>query len=118
MISIPKEYLSYMEAGGTIEGELTKDPLWFILWPPENIEQYNRECEMPIYAPSFLGFGTNGANEILAFDSRGEIYTLPAIGLSDNDAIKVASDWREFTTLMKKVEQHDPAKDSEWNSSS
>ena len=27
---------------GYLEGELSVDPLWYIIWEPENLEEYNK----------------------------------------------------------------------------
>ena len=99
----PAEYLAYMDSPGSIiEGEQEGTmPSYFILWPPAEIEQNNREYEVPIYAPGFLAFGSNGGGELLAFDAAEAVFLLPAIGMSPDDAIRVSGSWAEFVSQIK-----------------
>ena len=48
------------------------------------------------FAPGFLGFGSNGGGELLAFDAAGRIVMLPMVGMSAHDAKLVAGSWSEL----------------------
>ncbi|MDH5434787.1 MAG: SMI1/KNR4 family protein [Gammaproteobacteria bacterium] len=87
---------------GYIEGELSVDPLWYIIWEPENIDSYNADYEVPKYAPEFIAFGDNGGGEILATNESGAIYTIPAIGMESKYANKVAGSMDEFKQYMQR----------------
>jgi len=87
---------------GYIEGELSVHPLWYIIWEPENIEEYNRDYELSKYAPEFTAFGSNGANELLVVDGKGVVYTLPAIGMEPECADKIAESINELKQYMEK----------------
>ena len=76
-------------------------PGYFILWPPDEVEQSNHEYEVSTYAPGFLAFGSNGGGELLAFDAIGAVYLLAAIGMSSEDAIKISYSWPEFVSQIK-----------------
>ena len=97
----PPEYLQHFATDLPVEGGLTVNPYYFVLWRPEEIEQMNREYEVPQYAPEYLGFATSGGGEMLAFDSQNRIFAIPFIGMSSKDAIKVASTWNEFLNFMQ-----------------
>ena len=98
----PTEYLAYMDSPDSItegerEGTMSGS---FILWPPAEIEQSNREYEVGTYAPGFLAFGSNGGGELFAFDAAGAVFLLPAIGMSPDDAIRVSGSWAEFVSQI------------------
>jgi hypothetical protein len=100
-MNIPSEYREYLAGDGPREAFLSERPLYMVLWPLENIERYNFEYEVPIYAPGFLSFGTNGGGELLVFDSTGAVFSLPAIGMDPKYALPVANSWAEFAALIK-----------------
>lgn len=87
---------------GYVEGELSVDPLWYIIWEPENLDKYNNEYEVPVYAPGFTAFGDNGSNELLAIDANGVVYTIPAIGMEPKYANKVADSIQDLKTYMER----------------
>jgi hypothetical protein len=87
---------------GYIEGELSIDPLWYIIWEPENIEQYNIDYELQKYAPRFIAFGSNGGNELLVVDQSGCVYSLPAIGMEPKYANKIAENIQALKAHMEK----------------
>jgi hypothetical protein len=66
------------------------------LWPLDKIEQYNREYQVPQYAPGFICFGSNGGGELLAFDDQGAVFCIPAIGMEPKYATPVADSWSKF----------------------
>jgi hypothetical protein len=87
---------------GYIEGELSIDPLWYIIWEPENLVKYNHEYEVPVYSPGFTAFGENGSNELLVIDEAGVVYAIPAIGMEPKYANKLADSIGEFKEFMDK----------------
>jgi SMI1/KNR4 family protein SUKH-1 len=101
-MALPPEYLTYFAGDGRKEGGLTVKPGWFQLWPPAEIERWNREYHVSEYAPGFLGFGSSGGGEILAFDNDGGIVMIPFIGMSADEAIPVAHSWSEFVERIER----------------
>jgi hypothetical protein len=59
---------------GYIEGELVVDPQWYVIFEPENLEQYNIEYETAEYAHGFIAFGSNGGGELLVLNEKGEVF--------------------------------------------
>jgi hypothetical protein len=102
IMAIPPEYISYFAGDGPKEGALTVQPCWFQLWSPSEIEQRNRDYEVQEYAPEFLGFGSSGGGEMLAFDQRGAVFMLPFIGMSSEDAMPVADSWSQFLERIER----------------
>lgn len=100
-IPIPREYLEYLRSGGRTESFTADEPGYFILWPIDEIEKMNASYEVAEYMPGFLGFGSDGGGEMLAFDAAGVVYKLPFIGYSSpEDAWKVADCWSEVAARL------------------
>jgi hypothetical protein len=101
-MELPPEYVSYFAGDGLKEGGLSVEPGWFQLWAPAEIEQLNRDYQVPEFAPEFLGFGSSGGGELLAFDTKARIVMIPFIGMSPRYARPVADSWSKF---VEKIER-------------
>ena len=101
-MTLPPQYADYFASDGPKEGGLTVDPGWFQLWPPAEVEQMNRDYHVPESAPGFLGFGSSGGGELLAFDASGRVVMIPFITMSPEDALPVASSWNEFIERIER----------------
>lgn len=97
---LKKTLRSWINEGFT-EGELSVDPGWYVLWQPEKIDELNQGYQLSEYAPGFIGFGSNGAGELLVVDEAGEGSNVPAIGMSPKEAIRIAGDLQEFKGYMQ-----------------
>lgn len=86
---------------GFIEGELSVEPEWYVLWRPEEIEEFNRDYQLSEYAPGFLTFGGNGGGELLVVNSSGQVFYMPKIGMAPEAAIKIAGSLQEFKGYMQ-----------------
>jgi hypothetical protein len=100
-MTLPTQYVLYFAGDGPKEGELAIEPGWFQLWSPADAERLNREYHVQQVAPGFLGFGSNGGGEMLAFDAEGRVVMIPFVGLSADEARPVASSWSEFVERIK-----------------
>ena len=87
---------------GFIEGELSIDPFWYVIWEPENIDTFNTEYEVKKYAPGFTAFGSNGGNELLVVNDSGMVFTIPAIGMEPQYAEKIAENISDLRRYMGK----------------
>jgi len=101
-MALPPEYVSYFAGDGRKEGGLTVEPRWFQLWPPTEVERWNREYHVSEFAPGFLGFGSSGGGEMLAFDTEGAVVMIPFIGMSPGEAKAVADSWSEFVAKIER----------------
>ncbi|RBW49312.1 hypothetical protein [Marinobacter sp. F3R11] len=89
---------------GFIEGELSVEPEWYVLWRPEELEEFNRDYQLSEYVPGFLTFGGNGGNggnELLVVNESGEVFYMPCIGMAPDTAIKIANSLQEFKGYMQ-----------------
>lgn len=89
---------------GYTEGELSIDPEWYVIFEPENLEQYNIEYEIAKYAPGFTAFGSSGGGELLVINDSEEVFTLPAIGMAPQYADKIAGSIEDLKQFMNKQE--------------
>ena len=87
---------------GYIEGELSIEPEWYVLWHPEELEEFNRDYQLFEYAPGFTTFGSNGGGELLVVNKIGVVFYMPMIGVASDAAIKIADSLLEFKGYMKK----------------
>jgi len=97
-----KQALKVWGSEGFIEGELSVEPEWYVLWQPEDVEEINKEYELSKYAPGFISFGSNGSGELLVANQQGQIFYIPSIGMSPETAIKIANSLQEFEKYMSK----------------
>lgn len=102
-MNLPIAYLDYRTKGHLSEAFLTDEFAgYMMLWPVENVEQFNMEYEVPKHAPGFLCFGSNGGGELLAFDENGAIFCIPAIGMEPKYAKRIADSWPEFERYIER----------------
>ena len=94
-IALPKDYIAYLEGEGVAEGFTEGMPGYFALWDPNEIEATNKDLQVQTYAPGFVGFGTDGGGELLAFDASGAVFMLPLIGMEPECANEIAKSWLE-----------------------
>ena len=94
---LPTEYKEYLESSKILYGETSLDNAdYFDLEPLHSIQELNNDIQINEYAPGFIAFASNGGGEVYAFDSAGEIFLLPLIGMANDTAIKVADSWQHF----------------------
>ncbi len=91
---------SWLEEG-YLEGELSVEPEWYVLWQPEELEEFNRDYQIAEYAPGFLTFGGNGGDELLVVNESEEVFYIPSIVMASDTAIKIANSLQEFKGYMQ-----------------
>jgi len=95
--SLPRDYLEYVSRGGRDFGFTNLEfGGYFHLYPVDSIGADNDVMEVDAFAPGLIAFAGNGGGEFYAFDDGGVVYSVPLIGMSREDAIRVASSWSEF----------------------
>jgi len=94
-IALPSDYIAYIEGDGVSEEFTEGLPGYFALWHPDEIDTNNKELQVETYAPGFLGFGTDGGGELLAFDASGAVFMLPMVGMEARYANRIADSWHE-----------------------
>ncbi|SKB00476.1 SMI1 / KNR4 family (SUKH-1) [Prosthecobacter debontii] len=99
---IPEALIAYRRTGGAEFAFTDGAPGYFQLWPENEIQQWNLDYQVSEYAPGFIGFGSDGGGEMLAFDKTGAVYMIPFIGMSPEDAQKIAESWSEIAQRIEK----------------
>ena len=98
---IPEAYLAQVRDGDGAEGDLAVEPGWIALWPAADVARHNAGYEVNKRLAGFLGFGSNGGGELLAFDTRTDpwrVCMIPFIPMDEGEALEIAPD---FETLAQ-----------------
>ncbi|HEU6450555.1 MAG TPA: SMI1/KNR4 family protein [Gemmatimonadaceae bacterium] len=107
---LPPDYLAFLKLSNGGEGELGVEPGWFALWRAEEVAEMNAEYQVPEFLPGFVGFGSNGGGEMLAFGATperlGRVYAVPFIPMEAEEALELAPD---FATLVRAFGHRAPA---------
>src|SRR5262249_38342415 len=107
LVPLPAEYLDFLTESNGGEGELGRQPGWFVLWRAEDVIEFNQGYEVASNIPGHVGFGSSGGGELFAFDTRAgqpyPIVTVPFIPMNLAEARPVAASFSEFRTLLGKV---------------
>ncbi len=104
-ISLPDDYRTFLLNRGRGEGFFGRR--YLLLYSADQILPFNHDYETSKHAPGLLLFGTDGGGEGFAFDLREASYHIvivPLIGMSLNDAKRIAS---TFTDFLEKLSQPD-----------
>lgn len=102
-VALPDDYLSFLTEANGGEGFIGSE--YLILWKAEELEQFNREYEVEIYAPGLFLFGSNGGGEGFGFDTRNAPYKIvqvPFIGMDLKHARHVADSMFDLFVKMSK----------------
>ncbi len=102
-MNLPADFKRYLESGSPRSGGLPDFPLWFEIWPVEEMDQWNRDYEVEKYAPGFYGFAGDGGGEMYAFGPDGRVYALPLIGMEPKVAKLLAESWTELEKRIVKT---------------
>lgn len=100
-IRIPPEHLEFIALHGAIESFTEGKPGYIELWHPQDIVGNNEAIQIKELAPGYLAFAGNGGGEVLAFNSQGEVFMLPLIGMEARYAQKIANTWNELAGCIE-----------------
>jgi hypothetical protein len=99
---LPVDYVQFLQQMNGGEGSLGK--AYLALWRVEELGDRNVGYEVAEFAPGLFLFGSNGAGEAFAFDTRSDqfrIVAVPFIGMEDlRDAIVIATNFRTFLEAL------------------
>lgn len=96
-----QELLAYYAAGKPLVCELDANPYLCEFWPQDELSNYNVEYEVPLHAPNYFGFATNGGGEMFALSPSGAVVCLPFIGMEPAVALPVAPSWAAFEGMLR-----------------
>jgi hypothetical protein len=99
---LPLDYRQFMDEMDGGEGFIGKK--YLIMWKAEQLLQYNQEYQVDEYAPGIFLFASSGGGEAFGFDGRQndlDVVQLPFIGMSLQDAKKVANNFADLLSRLK-----------------
>ncbi len=98
---LPEDYRAFLELSDGWEGFLGES--YLCLTRTTELIGENEDCEIAEHAPGLFVFGSNGANELFAFDKDDAmaIRVVPLIGMCREDALTVAPDFLSFLARLR-----------------
>jgi hypothetical protein len=100
---LPADYVQFLQQMNGGEGSLG-GKAYVALWHVEELGERNAGYEVAECAPGLFLFGSNGAGEAFAFDTRTaqfRIVAVPFISMDDlSDAIPIATNFRTFLEVL------------------
>lgn len=100
---LPEAYLRLVWRGRGDPARLRVPPGTCVLWPAEEVLALNQHFDVGDAYPGLFGFGSDGAQALLAFDTRTgppfPVVSVPFIGL-ESEIRLVAADFEAFLRLM------------------
>jgi hypothetical protein len=88
--ALPREFLAFLALSGGGCGDLGVAPGWFQLWPADELVSLHEAYAVASHLPGYVGFGSNGGGELLAFAPDGRIVMVPCVPMHVADAVEVA----------------------------
>lgn len=99
--SAPAELLAYYRAGKALICDLEERPFYCFFWPESKLDALNDGYRVPIYAPGYFGFGSDGGGEMIAFSPVGSVVCVPFIGMKATAAYQLAPSWAAFESILR-----------------
>jgi hypothetical protein len=93
---LPADYVEFLQQMNGGEGSLGENA-YVVLSRVEQLGEMNADCEVAEFAPELFLFGSNGAGEAFAYDTRfspPRIIAIPFITLDLFDAVAIAANFR------------------------
>ncbi|MBL6445035.1 SMI1/KNR4 family protein [Fulvivirga sp. 29W222] len=98
---LPSGYLEFMQASNG--ADISFDNAYLLLWPLTDLIQLNQDYGAEEFAPGFFLIGSDGGEMAYAISKEtSHIYTMPFIGMTDEDVTLVSSD---FNGLLLELEK-------------
>jgi len=92
---LPSGFIDFFkEANGA---DISTDDKFVALWALTDMVQLNKEYNVEQYAPEFFVFGSDGGDTAYAIEkSTGDIYEMPFIGMSKEEATCISKTFTGF----------------------
>src|SRR5262249_49133489 len=97
-----KDFLCYSNGG---EGDLPIQLGLVRFWSADELADANADYEVEQWIPGFIGIGSNGGGEMIAFDTRQEcwgVYLVPFVPMDEAEALPLAPDFESFLGMIGK----------------
>ncbi|MBN8684312.1 MAG: SMI1/KNR4 family protein [Chitinophagales bacterium] len=98
---LPKGFVEFYTASNG--AEISSDDNYASLWPLTDMFQLNLDYNVEEYAPEFFIFGSDGGGNAYAIEkSTSNIYMMPFIGMSKEEAVFLNSTFTAFIEMLLK----------------
>lgn len=90
------DYIEFMRLynggeGGVLDGQ------WLMLWPIEELKEYNDMYGVPEFAPELFLIGSNGGGMAYGIKRKEGVFVeVEYVCMSEKDAVKIGNNFREF----------------------
>lgn len=98
---LPDSYTEFLNNRGAFEGFTDGQPGYIAMWKHEELTEFNRDLSVSELAPGFIAFAGNGGGDVLAFDTAGEVFMLPMIGMESRYANRIADSFSELVARFQ-----------------
>ena len=104
-IRLPQELLDFLRFSNGGEGPLAVQPLWFVLYPAEEIVEIERSGTFKEFFEGLFVFGGSGGGDAVAIDLRqhpqSKIVSFDMTNIDlDESVLEVAPDFPSFLALV------------------
>jgi SMI1 / KNR4 family (SUKH-1) len=104
---LPLSYVAFIESHDGWEGDLGDDLGYVVLWNRATIQERYDGYEMAKYLSArWFPFGSDGGGDMLCFDQSSvtdQVYCIPYIGMSDEEAMLRYESFAEVAAAVLKV---------------
>ncbi len=91
----PEDYISFMK--NLEDNEINSESGYIELFPLKKSEEIIKEYETEELLANFVAIGTNGGGVGIFFNkTNNNIYSIPFVGMEENDAVLLANSFSEF----------------------
>ncbi|WP_294272271.1 SMI1/KNR4 family protein [uncultured Chryseobacterium sp.] len=91
----PEDYLSYIN--NLKENEINSESGYIELFSLDELDEINQEYETDELVPNFIAIGTNGGGVgVFINKTNNAIYSIPFVGMQEEDAVLLAKSFSEF----------------------
>jgi hypothetical protein len=103
-LDFPEEYLGLLRYSNGGEGELAVQPLWFVIFPIEEVVHPNVQATVTDYLPGYFRFGSSGGGCSLLFNTREsrpwKVYWVDDVGMEEEYVNESAPNFGAFIRAM------------------
>lgn len=100
-LGFPQSYQDFMKRTNGGYGDIPINPGYVKLWPVERLMKFNEKYNVQETRSDLFAFGSNGAGEMLAFNTQNwHVVMVPFIGDWNDDEIELAKDFASFSSLF------------------
>lgn len=98
---LPAGYIEFMSE--TNGADISFKNRYLILWPLTDLISLNQEYGVDEFAPDFFLIGSNGGDTAYGINRKsGNIYEMPFIGMSNEEAVFISND---FNGLLNELDK-------------